>query len=402
MEPKSVSVIIPAYNAQDFLRRAIESVLVQTYRDFEIIVVDDGSTDQSEEIVSSFGDRVRYIWQENRGLGGARNTGIRASQAEFIGLLDADDEWKPTYLEKMMLLARQHPEAAVYYCAARGMDEKGRELPRLFGRMTASNNLRQNLLRANFLIPSTILFRRSTIVEAGLFEEKNLELHGCEDWDLWLRLCPAHLFVATYEGLVRYRLHANTFSANPSHMQEAVRAVIEKNFGADDGVYETWSKEKRRAFAGVYRYRALTSVQKQGNWEVAIKSLCKAFEIDPTLALDLDLFYELAFGTPSLEHSDFAHGLSLEQNARAIMKMLAGIFEESPAIKPLRRKTYGTANYAIGLVAYNTKRRDLSRRFLSQALIFFPDFLLDRKFVLTLMRSYINPFLAGHLKGLAS
>ena len=117
-----VSVIIPNYNNAHYLGKAIQSVLRQSFKDYEIIVVDDGSTDNSKDVVSTFGDKVRYIWQENKGLGGARNTGINASNTEFIGLLDADDEWKPFYLEKMMSLVQRHPDAAVYYSAARGMD----------------------------------------------------------------------------------------------------------------------------------------------------------------------------------------------------------------------------------------------------------------------------------------
>ncbi|HEX9077055.1 MAG TPA: glycosyltransferase family A protein, partial [Anaerolineae bacterium] len=98
-----VSVVIPSYNHARYLRDAIRSVIAQTYRDFEIIIVDDGSSDDTPQVVAGFGNAVRYIRQENRGLAGARNTGVRAARGAFIGLLDADDIWMPEYLASMLL-----------------------------------------------------------------------------------------------------------------------------------------------------------------------------------------------------------------------------------------------------------------------------------------------------------
>jgi glycosyltransferase involved in cell wall biosynthesis len=114
-----VSVVIPNYNHTRFITGAIQSVLNQTYRSFEVIVVDDGSTDNSREVVASFGSQVRYIWQENQGLAGARNTGIRAARGQLIGLLDADDQWLPDFLEKMVALAdelRRWMKPVAFYC----------------------------------------------------------------------------------------------------------------------------------------------------------------------------------------------------------------------------------------------------------------------------------------------
>ena len=94
-----ISVIIPTYQHADFLGDAIDSVLAQTYKDYELIIVDDGSTDGTREIVAAYGNQIKYIYQDNRGLSAARNTGILASKGEYIGLLDADDVWLPNKLE---------------------------------------------------------------------------------------------------------------------------------------------------------------------------------------------------------------------------------------------------------------------------------------------------------------
>jgi len=181
-------------------------------------------------------------------------------------------------------------------------------------------------------------------------------------------------------------------------MQDAAKTVIEKNFGLDDGKHADWSAEKRRAYGGMYRYRALSYVQKQGNWEGAVESLQKAFGIDPTLAIDLDLFYEFALAHV-FDYKDAAYRLNLEENAKQIMSTITKVFDENPALASLRTKTIGTANYALGLVAYNTYRRtDLSKRFLFNALVHFPKLLLDRKVVFTLIKSFVNLSLVDQLK----
>jgi glycosyltransferase involved in cell wall biosynthesis len=396
-----VSFITPNYNHTRYISAAIDSVLDQTYRSFEIIVVDDGSTDNSREVVAGFGDQVRYIWQENQGLGGARNTGIRASQSELIGLLDADDQWLPTFLETMVALADQHSQAAVYYCCARGMDIEGHDLPQVFGGPVGSPDiLYRTLLRANFLIPSTILMRRSSVMKAGMFEQTLRSIHGCEDWDLWLRIAPDYDFVGTPECLVRYRLHGSTFSADPDRMQQAVRAVTEKHFGPDDGRSPTWSQEKRRAYGGVYRYHLLTSVQRQEDWDAGALYLRQALRADPTLAVDLNLFYDLALGSQPPGQRGTPYQLNLEENANHISSLLSDVFGSSAAseLESVRRQTYGTAHYALGLVAYNAGQISPSRRFLLKALYYRPELSRDGLAMGNLVKSLINRSLLERIR----
>jgi glycosyltransferase involved in cell wall biosynthesis len=274
-----VSIIIPNYNQAHFIRSSIKSALNQSYSDNEIIIVDDGSTDNSREIINSFGDLVRYIWQENKGLAGARNTGILAAQGDLIGLLDADDELYPTYLEKMVDFANRFADASVYYCRAQAMDIDGNPLPQVFGGPPVpQEEAYQTLLRANFIIPSTILMRRSDIMKAGLFDQN---LRSCEDWDLWLRLLPSHKIIGINDVLVMYRIHGSSLSNNPAGMQNATRMVIEKHFGSDDGHPETWAPDKRRAYGGMYRYHAITTIQRQEDWESGVQYLVKGFKADP-------------------------------------------------------------------------------------------------------------------------
>lgn len=392
-----VSVIIPNYNQSQYVGSAINSVLNQTYTYYEIIVVDDGSTDNSREVLSKFDNKIRYIWQENKGLAGARNTGIQAARGEYIGLLDADDEWLPTYLEEMVSFADNNPESSVYYCRAQAMDADGKDLPQIFGGpVLPPEQTRHALLRANFIIPTTILMHRQAITQAGLFDQN---LRSCEDWDLWLRLLPTHQIIGKNDILVKYRIHGTSLSTDPTAMQKATKLVVEKHFGQDDGMWNTWTLEKRRAYGGAYRYYVLTSIQKQSDWETGAKYLHKALQIDPSLATDLDLFYDIALGNQPPGFRGTVQHLSLDDNAEKIELLLTSIFPSKKSdFKYLRRETYGTAYFAIGLVAYNYDDRSLSRKYISKAIYYQPRLLFDPRSFNTFFKSYLSKSALNWLK----
>ena len=153
------SVIIPNYNHAQYLGDAIQSVLDQTYRNFEIIVVDDGSTDNSREVVAGFGDQVNYIWQENRGLSAARNTGIRRAKGTYIGLLDADDMYEPDFLSTLVSELETDPHAAGIYCGYRFVDHLNHPLPQIESRSIPDDRLFEALVDGNFLVPESMLRR---------------------------------------------------------------------------------------------------------------------------------------------------------------------------------------------------------------------------------------------------
>jgi glycosyltransferase involved in cell wall biosynthesis len=373
------SVVIPNYNHGAFVGSAIQSVLDQEYGSYEIIVVDDGSSDNSRDVIARFGRRVRLLCQQNQGLGSARNTGIRAATGGMVGFLDADDQWHPGFLKHMMKLASAHPEAAVFYCSAQGMDSDGRDMPQVFGGPPAvTDPIYWTLLRKSFIIPSCVLMRRHVLLSEGLFETSPRSIHGCEDWDLWLRLSPKYQFVGTAVRLARYRLHPDTFSARREGMQIAVQAVIEKRFGLDDGCRQGWSREKRRAFGGVYRFHALSSVRGD-DWQTAAVHLRKAMTSDPTLALDRDLFYDMSFGSQPSGYREPTEFLHLETTRRRIGQLLGKVFRSpcSPELKSVRRKTFGTANLALGLAAYNSGFLPMSRKLLLSALRYRPELWRD-------------------------
>ena len=155
------SVIIPNYNHAQYIGDAIRSVLAQTYHNYEIIVVDDGSTDNSREEVAQFGGKVKYIYQSNAGLSAARNTGIQASKGSLIGVLDADDMYGPEYLKVLVTALQEDPVAAGIYCGYQFVDHANNLLPQVEARPVEPGRLYSALLGGNFFVPESIFLRRS-------------------------------------------------------------------------------------------------------------------------------------------------------------------------------------------------------------------------------------------------
>lgn len=399
MEPTNpkVSVIIPAYNQALYLGAAIESVFAQTYPNLEIIVVDDGSTDGTAEVARKYGEKIRYHYQSNHGLAGARNSGIRLAQGELIGLLDADDAWQPEFLETMVTLSQENPQAAVFYCQAICIDEVGRNLGQIVGGQGDEiADLRSVILRANFLIPSTIVIRRSVFSSAGLFDEQ-FQWVGCEDLDLWLRLTPEHKFISSPAVLVRYRVHEKSLSASPEKMQRAMQEVIEKHFGPDDACFDQWTGEKRRAYGSLYRNMVLTSIQRQNDWQSGDK-LKQAIQADPSLVEDVDLFYELGLGDQPFGRRGTVISLDLMGNEKKILNLLERIFGASQSQRS--RQAYATAFKSLGLIAYNTGQMSLFRRYFWLAGKYRPEFWREKLMISNFLKSFLGKRGLESLRGL--
>lgn len=211
-----VSVIIPTYNRESYLKCAIDSVLRQSCQDFEIIVVDDGSTDNTRELVSKyiedFPEKISYFYQENRGPAAARNKGIREAHSEYIGFLDSDDEWLPEKLEKSLRFLKVNNFDWVATASYKiGLDHKDMELRLIDGRFLDSlNSKRLNLLKNGlFFFSSLPLYLPSVLLKAICFKQTGLfdeSFKVGEDTDLWLRLEESK-FAGGYldEPLFRYR-----------------------------------------------------------------------------------------------------------------------------------------------------------------------------------------------------
>jgi glycosyltransferase involved in cell wall biosynthesis len=209
----SVSAVIPAYNAEAFIARAIDSVLQQTQRDIEIIVVDDGSTDATVALVQGYGKRVRLISQGNGGPARARNTGVNNSSGEYLAFLDADDWWDPTKIEQQISNLQANPSAIASYTGLRLRYADGHTGVAL---ACDPKELRSALRIGNPCVPpSCVVVTRKAFDEVGGF---NVDRRGCEDWELWFRLCRIGLFVLVPDPVTNYVVSDTGLSGNADQM----------------------------------------------------------------------------------------------------------------------------------------------------------------------------------------
>jgi len=228
----TVSVIMPTYNRAHLLGRAIQSVLDQTYQHFEIIVVDDGSTDNTEEVVKSFGDeRIRYIrLRENSGTSAApRNTAIRAARGEYIALQDSDDEWLPEKLEKQLKLFENTPPkvGVVYTGFWKIKGDKKIYIPSS-QQIKKEGDIHNELLKGNFVSGPVALIKKECFKRAGMFDE---ELPQYMDWEMWIRISKYYHFKYVDEPLARSYYTSGGINEPGNLIQaKALKLILEKHF----------------------------------------------------------------------------------------------------------------------------------------------------------------------------
>jgi glycosyltransferase involved in cell wall biosynthesis len=224
MNPK-VSVIIPTYNRAKILPRTIESVLNQTFKDFELIIVDDGSTDNTKQTVGEFqkrDSRVKYIWQENFGApAGPKNTGIKNAKGKYIAFLDDDDEWLPEKLERQIkLFSNSSGNLGFVGCNILVVEEKTKKIIKKLKMPSYPKEIfLKKLLEGNFIFTSSsILIKREVLNKVGLFDTN---LKYADDWDLWLRISENFSFDFVPEYLLKYYIHQKGITINLKPFQEA-------------------------------------------------------------------------------------------------------------------------------------------------------------------------------------
>lgn len=221
-----VSVIIPCYKTAHFVAETLESVFAQTYRDFEVVLVNDGSPDtpELEEAIAPWRDKITYVQTQNCGLAGARNNGIRASKGELVALLDSDDTWEPNYLEVQVKKLDEDPSADIVYPRFATFGEGhhlGMRSEFCRGEVTFSR-----LVDLKIAVVVSVLARRSALERAGLFDDT---LRSCEDFDMWLRcLKNGSRIIYHNQVLLRYRVRPDSLSANPVWMHSHAAAVLRK------------------------------------------------------------------------------------------------------------------------------------------------------------------------------
>jgi len=241
----TVSIIIPTYNRAELIGKAISSVLVQSYGDFELIIVDDGSTDATADVVGSFHDsRIIFLKQENRGRSVARNRAIALSRGRYIAFLDSDDEYLEQKLELQVAYMDLHPDVGIVYTSAYCIDELGRSLDRHAYLASAAGNIYKEVAffqPVTITLP-TVMIRKEVLDSVGYFDEA---MERFEDTDLWRRVAKKYYVGIIMEPTCRLRTHKQNalMAQDPEKIIKAIEYYVAKIFREDAELGVDWLRE---------------------------------------------------------------------------------------------------------------------------------------------------------------
>jgi Predicted glycosyltransferases len=298
-----VTVVIPVYNRAQFLREAIDSVLAQTFQDFEVILVEDGSQ-VAESIAKEYGGRLRYVWQENQGVSKARNAGVAMGSAPWIAFLDDDDLWLPRKLERQLRAAEAAPEVALLHTDHLFREVDGSERPgprRTPSEQVPSGWVSRELFLSNFIITSSTLVRREAFEAVGGFD---VSLRLVEDYDLWMRISRRFRLMFVPERLTIYRVHGANMTRQGDLRDalasiQALHGLLAKDPGLEAAVgHDAVARRFHRAYAysGYMHYY-------RGHFVMARKHLLTAWRWKPS---DVRLFLYAALCTMGPRGRDVA------------------------------------------------------------------------------------------------
>lgn len=260
-----ISVIIPAYNSAKTIKATIDSVLNQTFNNFELIVINDGSTDATLDIISQIQDyRIKIFSFDNAGGNVSRNRGLHQAVGEFVSFLDADDIWTPDKLASQLKALQTNTDAKVAYSWTDYIDENGKFLV-AGNHITVNGDVYERLLVSNFLENgSNPLIYREALVELGGFDES---LKAAQDWNMWLRLAAKYSFICVPAVQILYRVSANSLSANLARQEKACLQVLKHAYYARPLVSKNvWNL----SLTNLYKYLVCKALQEPFNRQKGI------------------------------------------------------------------------------------------------------------------------------------
>jgi glycosyltransferase involved in cell wall biosynthesis len=352
------SVIIPVYNGEKYVAAAIDSVRAQTCEDWELVIVDDGSTDGTAAVLARYAadPRIRVSHQENQGPAASRNRGVVLSEAETVAFLDADDLWVRSYLARMMGALTANPSAAAAFAGWQYVDESGHPLPQaIIPSASQARQLHEELLWRNALVPSAVVVRREAIIACEGFDT---ELVILEDWDMWLRLLARGPFVAVPERLVWYRTHGENMSDDIAGIEVGTLRVLQRHVHAE-GDPAGWSGVQRRAYGHAFFVSGLAHLRR-GDVAAGIAKTREALAVWPALACQDETYYELGCAYQKRGLRGSVIDLRLHDSERLIHSL---IFEHWPApSESTRRARWAHACLVLSKLAFHVNDRGAAQR----------------------------------------
>lgn len=370
-----VSVIMPAFNSARFVGQAVQTVLAQTYPQVELIVVNDGSTDETETVLAPYANRIQIINQANQGVSAARNTGIRVAQGQYIAFLDADDLMMLDKVETQVAVLESRPDVGLVYSGWQYVAENDLQVVGEMRPRQEGNVLADLLLRRMFLVPGAVIVRRELFTLVGLFD---VNLTVAEDTDLWTRLAYAGCaFAAVPLPLLQYRTVVGSLTTHPARQFQNEQARLDKFFAQPDLPADVLAL-KDQAYA-ILHYEFATKFFRQGDLVQGQDYLYRATLLCPALAQDADWLVEWLA----------AYALSPDvADARQFVDMvLTHLPSSAKTLARLRPRLYGHVHIAAAFQAYHNHQYQRIRPHILPALFWYPRALLNRGFLRIMVKS---------------
>lgn len=358
----TVSVVIPTHNRADYLSRALKTVINQTYKDFEVIIVDDGSTDGTAEIVSEFTDpRMHIVRQEHLERAEARDAGICRAEGQYIAFLDDDDLWTPRRLETMIPVF-ENKKVGVVYSGFGYVDESDQLLPQAASRPNIQGQALRKLVLGCWFPMSAAVVRRSSLERVGKFDR---ELVPAEDWDLWVRIAAqGDEFGCVQDALFLYRIHRENSTNALDRMEVSGRKLLDKTFANLGADYAGFRKE---AFA---RLDLNIAVKRFGCGETerAGDQFARAASAFPSLLNERSTYFEIICAMQPDGYKGTSERLDLSLGRRYIESALNVSFTRDPGLLSWRGVAFGRSYLTLSQLHYRELGMADARRYYRMAI----------------------------------
>lgn len=396
--PSPVDVIVPVYNRLRFLGATIESVLAQSYRNWRLIVVDDGSQEDVAGFLAAYRDaRITCLAQANQGNAAARNLGIQHGSGQYVICLDSDDVWEPQFLTQIIQLLEQRQEVDVAYCQLRYIDESGASLPVNTQPDPPTDNILESLLMGLPILPSSALVRRSCFERWGAYTP------GLDDWELWLRWAlHGCQFAQVEQKLLKYRIHRDNFSSLYPARRAVHFATLEAIF-ARPNLPQAITLWRERAMARQHFVFATLALQ-AGRLNDAAADFVAAVQLFPVYLSDLDFYYQLACAHQGRVMLASREGFQLARATLTLNYLLRTLFSTpvcAPNLLRVERRARATAAFVLARLAYShAADMRAARRLLCKAVAYWPPLAWRSDWCIWLLRALVGTSRIQQLKGL--
>lgn len=380
-----VSVIIPAFNQQQFINKTVQSVLEQSYANIEIIIVDDCSTDETYKLLESSYENIKILRHKvNQGLSATRNTGIKAAFGQYIMFLDSDDILHKDCINNLISYFATHKTQSLVYCWADMIDEAGKKLPETCCYKKEGGILDDLIISNQFPIHS-FLIDRISLDSIGYFDTN---LKAAEDWDLWIRFAKKNYqFGCIPEKLVSYRIHSQSMRTLPTHMTVNLQRTVDKIYNSDT-FPKTIKEKKPQAYHQIYLLSA-GAFASVGEWTQAVNFFHRSnftsfFEAAPQRVVGdfIKYFTPLGYRCPE--------GISLSIDRILLLQneFLEKYFESFPN-KRLEREFRTKLSLYLGILLYCERNIIKAREQLFYAFSVNPLLILDGLFLRTFVKAFL-------------